>query len=98
MKRILTTLVISLSLLLGTASGALAQDFDKGLEAHRKGDYATALREFRLLAEQGSVTAQFNLDLMYDKGKGCLRLLVRNPKWTQTLCGYGEGKELRDSG
>jgi TPR repeat protein len=56
------------------------------------------LREFRLLAEQGSVTAQFNLDLMYDKGKGCLRLLVRNPKWTQTLCGYGEGKELRDSG
>jgi hypothetical protein len=35
-----------------------------------KGDYAAALREFLPLANQGSVEAQFNLDVMYDGGRG----------------------------
>ena len=30
-----------------------AQDFEKGVAAHKRGDYATALREWRPLAEQG---------------------------------------------
>ena len=42
----------------------------RGPEAFRRGDYATALREFRPLAEQGFVRAQFNLELMYFKGEG----------------------------
>ncbi len=32
--------------------------------------YATALREFRGLAEQGNASAQFNLGVMYGKGHG----------------------------
>ena len=32
---------------------AQAQDWDKGWDAYEAGDYATALREWRPLAEQG---------------------------------------------
>ena len=44
--------------------------WDKGFAAYEKGDYATALREFQSLAEQGVASAQFNLGVMYDKGQG----------------------------
>ena len=43
---------------------AIAQDFDKGLAAAQRGDYAAALQEWRPLAERGNVDAQFNLDWM----------------------------------
>jgi hypothetical protein len=35
--------------------------FDEGQRAYEQGDYATALREWRLLAEQGHAEAQRNL-------------------------------------
>ncbi len=38
--------------------------FDEGLAAHRRGDYATALREWRPLAQQRYASAQFNLGSM----------------------------------
>ncbi len=49
---------------------AYGQDFQKGLDAYDSGDYATALRGWRPLAEQGHAKAQFNLGVMYDKGTG----------------------------
>ena len=38
--------------------------------AYDKGDYATALRLWRPLAEQGDVRAQTNLGLMFYTGQG----------------------------
>ena len=38
--------------------------------SYEAGDYGTALREFRPLAEQGNADAQFNLGLMYKNGEG----------------------------
>ena len=43
-------------------------DFKAGVEAYERGDYATALTEFRPLAQQGHAGAQFNLGQMYRKG------------------------------
>ena len=43
-------------------------DFKAGMEAYERGDYATALTEFRPLAQQGHAGAQFNLGQMYRKG------------------------------
>ncbi len=43
-------------------------DFKAGVEAYLRGDYATALTEFRPLAQQGNAGAQFNLGQMYRKG------------------------------
>ena len=47
-----------------------AQDYKKGMEAYGRGDYATALRELRPLAEQGLAEAQFALAQMYNFGTG----------------------------
>jgi len=48
----------------------VSQDFQVGMDAARKGDYATALREWTPLAEQGDAGAQYNLGLMYGNGDG----------------------------
>ncbi len=54
-------------LIVVTACQAWA-DFQAGVEAYDRGDYATALTEFRPLAQQGHAGAQFNLGQMYRKG------------------------------
>ncbi len=44
--------------------------WDEGLAAYQRGDYATALREIRPLAEQGDAQAQYYLGSMYHYGQG----------------------------
>jgi TPR repeat protein len=43
---------------------------DDGLTALKRGDYPTALRLLRSLADQGNAAARFNLATMYDNGRG----------------------------
>jgi TPR repeat protein len=69
-KRILTALVLGISLLVASGGFVYAQDFNKGVEAYEKGDYATALREWSALAEQGNAIAQWSLGVMYQNGQG----------------------------
>ena len=45
---------------LALASTVAAQDFEAGVEAYQRGDHAAALREWRLLAQQGDADAQYN--------------------------------------
>jgi TPR repeat protein len=45
-------------------------DINAGIEAYKQGDYATALREFSIPANEGFPEAQFNLGLLYEKGHG----------------------------
>src|SRR5260370_19761902 len=52
------------------AAASLGADFATGVSAYKKGDYATAAKEWRPLAEQGSPEAQFNLGLLYADGQG----------------------------
>ena len=49
---------------------AAAQDYEKGSRALIAGDYATALKEFKPLAEQGDTVTQTSLGFMYRNGKG----------------------------
>jgi hypothetical protein len=58
------------AVLLAFALPAYGQDFKEGLDAADSGGYATALREWRPMAERGDAGAQVNLGLMYSKGKG----------------------------
>ena len=62
--------LIALLLLLAVYGAVLAGPFEDGVAAYESGDYATALRLNRSLAEQGQSTAQYNLGFMYDKGLG----------------------------
>ena len=64
---------LGLSLLFATVSVCSAQDLQKGLAAAQKGDYASAMREFRHLAAQGNAIAQFMLGSMYAEGLGVTR-------------------------
>jgi len=43
-------------------------DFDKGYSAYQKRDYATALREWTPLAEQGDAGLQYFVGMMYQEG------------------------------
>ena len=70
MKNTIKAVALGLSLLLANVSVCSAQDYQKGVAAYKKEDYATALKEWRPLAAQGYVFAQYNLGLMYDKGEG----------------------------
>ncbi|WP_435229433.1 hypothetical protein ACMAZE_12060 [Pseudopelagicola sp. nBUS_20] len=61
-------ITLAVAFLMAFNTSVLAQDFDKGFKAYQAGDYATALQEWRPLAEQGNADAQFNLGNMYYSG------------------------------
>jgi uncharacterized protein len=61
---------LTIALLLGSAGVSWSADFEKGVSAYDVGDYATALREWTPLAEQGDAGAQHVLGLMYAEGLG----------------------------
>ena len=68
------------AILVLTAAPAWA-GYQAGLNAYKRGDYTTALKELRPLAEQGDVRAQFNLGLMYGKGEGVPQDYAEAAKW-----------------
>ena len=94
----LQSLVLAITLLVGSVSVATAQDFNKGLEAAQSGDYQTALREWRPLAEQGVAIAQFNLGVMYQFGDGVLQSNVIAHMWYSIASdnGHPRSGERRD--
>lgn len=55
------------------AADAVADDFDDGMAAYGKHDYAKAIARFRDAAEQGSDRAQYALAAMYHEGEGVPR-------------------------
>ena len=77
-KLLLTFLIILFSL---TSNVVWSADYNKGLTAYYSGDYATALREWKPLAEQGDASAQYNLGVMYDKGDGFVQDYKTAVKW-----------------
>jgi TPR repeat protein len=103
---------IAVALSLATLSPASAQDFQSGLEAFNRGDFATALREFRPLAEQGDAIAQNKLGWMYNNGRGVPVDDTEAVRWYRlaaeqgnayaqhqlgTMYLYGEGVPLDDT-
>ena len=65
----------------GFLGSAMDASYEDGLAAYRRGDYATALRIWRSLADQGDANAQYNLGLMYQKGKGVPQDYKEAVKW-----------------
>ncbi len=81
-------LVLTIAILIGLAAPAWA-GFAEGVTAYNRGDYATALREFRPLAEQGDAGAQFILGLMYYKGQGVPQDHAEAVKWYRKAAEQG---------
>ena len=86
------------AVLLLAASSSVAADFAAGWEAYIRGDYATALREWRPLAEQGDAEAQFNLGLMYANGEGVPEDDVQAAFWFRKAAEQGDAAAQNNLG
>lgn len=75
-----------------TPTFGAAQEFDAGLNAARAGDFATALREWKALAQQGDAGAQFNLGLMYGRGEGVAQDHAEAAKWWRLAAEQGNAE------
>lgn len=67
-------------------------DFKAGMDAYNRGDYATALREWQPLAEQGDASAQFSLGLSYENGDGVPRDYAKARQWYEKAASQGDAK------
>ena len=81
-----------LTLSLVTISVSSAADFATGLNAYKKGDYVTAAKEWRPLADQGDPAVQFNLGLLYLDGQGVPQVLDQAVKWFNRSAEQGYDK------
>ena len=87
MTKFLLHILLLVGLLLVPALGWA--DFEAGVDAYERGDYETALKEFRLLAEQGNAEAQYNLGNMYRSGLGMPQDYQEAMKWYRRAAKQG---------
>ncbi len=66
--------------------------FDEGMSAYERGDYATALREWRPLAEQGDAPAQNFLGFMYAYGLRVPQDNAEAVKWYRKAADQGHAE------
>ena len=84
MKRLFLALLVALSM-----NMAMAGDFEDGLAAAQRQDFATAFKLWRPLAAQGSTSAQYNVGLMYDKGEGVPQDYAEAVRWYKLAAAQG---------
>lgn len=58
-----------------------AGNYEDGSAAYRKGDFATALRLYRLAAVEGNIPAHAQLGFMYSKGEGAKQSDIEAANW-----------------
>ena len=83
------------------ATPASAGPLEDGRAAYDRGDYATALRLWAPLADQGSPSAQYNLGGMYASSRGVSQGvphdLVQAYKWLSLAASRARGNDLREA-
>ena len=92
MKHLLRRAALILALWLPLAGPVAADQFDDALAAANSGDFATALRLWRPLAEQGRADAQFNLGVIYANGQGVPQDYAAAVKWYRLAAEQGDAK------
>ena len=90
MKQTLAMISIIGALIFGSIGAVVAADFQAGVAAYQKGDYAAALREWTPLAEQGDANAQYNLGVMYIEGQGVSQDYKQAAKWFTRAAEQGD--------
>jgi TPR repeat protein len=93
MKRLLAA-----ATLLALASAPAAADYYDGLRAYDRGDFETALREWRSAAEEGDAQSQYRLGRLYEEGRGVLQDFVQAHLFYNLAAAQGleEAAEARD--
>ena len=90
MRNLTATLCLILAVLLGSAGMSASANYGKGLAAYKRGDYATALREWSPLAVHGNTTAQLLLGEMYKNGWGVPQNDKTAVKWYRLAAEQGD--------
>ena len=92
MKPIRKTLISAGALIIGlmlAAQPVMAGSFEDGLAAAERKDYATSLRLWHPLAEQGNARAQLFLGLLYHNGHGVPQDYAEAAKWYRKAANQG---------
>jgi len=77
-----TLLLLLVVCLVGTLPNpAWTQDFSVGREKAQRVDYTDATKQWHLLANQGDVSAQYNLGVMYANGYGVKKDHAKAVEW-----------------
>ncbi len=92
-----TTMMLAAVVVL-VAAPAWPADFEAGWEAYQLGDYATALKEWRSLAELGRADAQYNLGVLYDNGEGVPEDYKEAVRWYRLAADQGYAKAQSNLG
>jgi TPR repeat protein len=87
--KLLHALLMTLLMLVAIAEAAHAGTLEDGEGAYSRGDYATAYRLFRPLANQGVADAQVNLGLMYHNGEGVPQNSAEAMSWFRMAADQG---------
>ena len=74
------------------AAAVQAGDYEDGLAAFNRQDYAAALAKWRRAAQQGDALAQYGVGLMYDEGKGVAQDYKESVRWYQQAAQQGYAK------
>ena len=93
MQRPSAALILIISLLIPGL--AVAEPFEDATKAYNRGDYETAYRLIKPLAEQGLPEAQVNLGLMYDRGQGVPQDYAEALKWYRKAAEQGNAKAVK---
>ena len=86
LKHVLAALILVLSFTAPVVAGPL----EDAAAAHGRGDYATALRIIRPLADQNNATAQALMGILYSTGRGVQQSYVEAAKWYLLAANQGQ--------
>lgn len=79
-------------------TSASAADFAAAVKAYDQGDYATAAKEWRPIADGGEPAAQFNLGMLYYDGRGVPQDFEEAVKWLRRSADQGYAKAQHNLG
>ena len=85
-------MLIGALLVSGAAAPAVAGPLEDADAAYDRGDYATALRLWRPLAEQGYANAQFALGIVYANGQGVPQDYAAAVLWFRMAAKQGDDR------
>ncbi len=89
--------LVAVALFAGVVT-AHAADFSAGYQALQRGDYETALRIFRQLANQDNPHAQLNLGFMYERGLLVTQDYKEAVRWYRKAADQGNAKAQHNLG
>ena len=89
---LLGSVFLALAILLALTIPVNERPYEDGKAAFDRGDYATALKFWRLLAKQGDAKGQTLLGLMYAQGKGSPQNYGEAEKWFRRAAEQGHAE------